>query len=211
MSRARVRGRHKPPIVGVTGHRPNSMPERHWARIKRNLAEAMTEIEASCSGGRPELMSGLAEGADRLAAFVALRRGWSLRAVLAFHRSRFEQDFSDCYAIGEFRALLEASDQVEEPGRKAHVGKPAEHGYDAVGRRLIGCADVLIAIWDGKGSQGKGGTIEVIERARKKGTRVVWIHATKAQSPRLLPPLGSVKAPPNRMAVARRQARASAR
>src|SRR4029078_10466166 len=96
--------------VGVTGHRPNRMPESQWARIKRDLAAVMAKVEATHPDHRLVLLSGIAEGADRLAAFAALGRGWSLHSILAFHRTRFEQDFPEPFAIGEFRALLAASE-----------------------------------------------------------------------------------------------------
>ena len=150
----------------------------------------MGEIEAANPARKLVLLSGLAEGADRLAAFVALGRGWALNAVLAFHRTRFEEDFPDPASVGEFRALLAAAADVAEPGRSAHVGKPGEDGYDAVARRLLDRSDVLIAIWDGQGSQGRGGTVEVIEAARENGTAVTWIHARKPQPPQMLPPHG---------------------
>jgi hypothetical protein len=179
--------------VGVTGHRPNRMPEKQWKRIQRDVSQVMGEIEAFNSGRRPVLLSGLAEGADRLTAFVALGRGWSLRAILAFHRSRFEKDFPEPHAMGEFRALLEASADVHEPRRYAHAGKRPDERYDAVGKRLLAFSEVLIAIWDGEGSRGKGGTVEVIEEAGKKGIPVIWIHAKKAQSPRWVSPIKAAK------------------
>ena len=177
--------------VGVTGHRPNRMPQQQWHRIKNQLAQVMAEIETSNLAHRTILLSGLAEGADRLAAFVALGRGWDLHAILAFHRRRFEEDFPDPFAVGEFRALLKASLTVEEPKKRAHLRRPPEEGYYRVGRRLLDLSDVLIAVWDGEGSRGKGGTVEVIEEARARGVPVVWVHANKAQSPKRL---GSTKA-----------------
>lgn len=171
--------------VGVTGHRPNRMPENQWDRIKRDLATVMAEVEATHPDRQLMLLSGIAEGADRLAAFAALGRGWSLRSILAFHRTRFEADFPAPFAVGEFRALLAASEAVEEPKKSAQFRAP-EDGYDAVARRLIASSDVLIAVWDGEGSRGKGGTVDVIEQAHAKGIPVIWVHARKTQSPRRL-------------------------
>jgi hypothetical protein len=160
------------------------MPRSQWDRIKRDLGAVMARIESTNPRHRPVLLSGLAEGADRLAAFVALGRGWPLHAVLAFHRSRFEEDFPDPYAIGEFRALLDASTKVEEPRKNAYVGKPPEQAYDAVGQQLLALSDVMIAVWDGHGSQGKGGTVEVIDQARKRNIPLFWVHAKRTQAPR---------------------------
>jgi hypothetical protein len=188
MTLKRAAKRVPPFVVGVTGHRPNRVPEAQWARIKAQLADVMAGIEAEHPGRGCVLVSGLAEGADRLAAFVALGRGWRLHAILAFHRSRFEQDFPAPFALGEFRALLAAADRVTEPGRSWHRGRPAEDGYHAVGEAVLKSSDLLIAIWDGEGSRGKGGTIEVMESARDRGLPIVWVHATSPSPPQPLAP-----------------------
>jgi hypothetical protein len=181
------RSREQPVYVGVTGHRPNRMPADQVGRVKRELVKAMARIEADHPGRRLVLLSGLAEGADRIAAFTALGRHWRLWAILAFHRARFEQDFPEPFARGEFRALLDASTAVEEPKRAAHVGRAPEDGYDAVGQRLLSLSNVLIAIWDGEGSRGRGGTAAVIEQAETRGIPVIWIHARRALPTRHLP------------------------
>jgi hypothetical protein len=164
------------------------MPESEWPRIRTALAAVMTEIARGHPRGRCRLISGLAEGADRLAAFVALGLGWSVDAILAFHRSRFEEDFPQASAVGEFRALLAAAATVTEPARRWHMGRPPEDGYDAMGATMLERCQILIAIWDGRGSRGKGGTIEVIDAARRRGVAVHWIHATQARRPRKLAP-----------------------
>lgn len=174
--------------VGITGHRPNRIPERHRERIKQDLADVMSQIQSENPKRPPVLLSGLAEGADRLAAFVALGLGWPLHTILAFHRTRFEEDFPQPFAKGEFQTLLDASKVIEEPRETAHSRRPPEDGYEAVGRALVAKCDVMIAIWDGEGSRGRGGTIEVIERARAKGTPVIWIHAKKNLAPQHLQP-----------------------
>jgi hypothetical protein len=175
-------------IVGITGHRPNRMPENEWPRIRQSLADVMAAIARSHGRRSCRLVTGLAEGADRLAAFVALGLGWPVDALLAFHRSRFEEDFPQASAIGEFRALLAAAATVAEPALRWHVGRPAEDGYDAMGAAMLARCQILIAIWDGQGSRGKGGTIEVIDAARRRGHQVHWIHATEARPPRKLAP-----------------------
>src|SRR5262245_47483701 len=184
ITKAPVRGKRF--RVGVTGHRPNRMPAPEWERIKSDLAKVMRRIEARQPGKRGVLLSGLAEGADRLAACVALGRDWELQAVLAFHRSRFEEDFPAPFAVGEFRALLAASAAVAEPSRRAHIKKPPEEGYHAVGQSILDQADALIAVWDGEGSRGKGGTVDVMEEARLRGIPVFWVHASKPVQPQQL-------------------------
>lgn len=174
--------------VGITGHRPNRLPAAHLQRVIDDLTSVMAKVEASNPGRRLTLASGLAEGADRLAAFAALGLGWRVRALLAFHRSRFEQDFQTKVSIGEFRALLGAASAVEEPRKGWDRNRPAEDGYHAVGERLLEISDVLLVVWDGEGSQGRGGTVDVMEAARSRGTPVFWIHAAAAHPPKRLKP-----------------------
>lgn len=174
--------------VGVTGHRPDRLPADEVPRIVEDVCAVMTRIAASHPGRRCTLLSGLAEGADRIAAFAALGLGWRLTAILAFHRSRFEQDFPSELATGEFRALLKAATRIEEPRKGWDRGKPAEDGYHRVGERLVAQSEILIAVWDGEASRGRGGTTDVIDAARAQGVAVMWVHAARKQAPKLLKP-----------------------
>jgi hypothetical protein len=180
----------KPLVVGITGHRPNHMPECEWNRVRQTLATVMRDIALRHPRQKCRLLSGLAEGADRLAACVALGLGWPFDVVLAFHRTRFEKDFPQPHAVGEFRALLAAASSIKEPGRRWHVGRPPEDGYDGVSAALQKLCAVLIAIWDGKNPRGRGGTRAVIDAARRCGIEVIWIHAVKAVPPRTLAATG---------------------
>jgi hypothetical protein len=164
------------------------MPESQWPRIETQLAEVMAQIEERHPKRSWVLISGLAEGADRLAAFVGLARGWKLHAILAFHRTRFEQDFRGPLSVGEFRALLGCANRITEPDRRWHLGRPANEGYDAMGAAMLELSQQLIAIWDGAASRGKGGTIEVIEAARRRAIPVAWVHAAKSVPPKVIPP-----------------------
>jgi len=198
-------GKRAPPfVVGVTGHRPNRIPDAQWTRLKAQVNDVMAGIEGEQAGRRCVLVSGLAEGADRLAAFVALGRGWALHTVLAFHRARFEQDFPEPFALGEFRALLAAADRVTEPRRNWHKGRPADDGYHTAGDAILKRSDLLIVVWDGEGSRGRGGTIEVMDSARDQGLPIVWVHATKASPPQPLTPKRSIVKGAHRSALRHR-------
>jgi hypothetical protein len=171
------------------------MPKSQWPRIEAQLAEVMAEIEARHPKRSRVLVSGLAEGADRLAAFVGLARGWKLHAILAFHRDRFEEDFHGPHSVGQFRALLGCADRITEPDPQWHLGRPANEGYDAMGTTMLELSQQLIAIWDGGASRGKGGTIEVIEAARRRAMPVVWVHAARSVPPKAIPPSARLTSP----------------
>jgi hypothetical protein len=171
------------------------MPASQWPRIATQLGDVMAQIEASHPKRSWVLVCGLAEGADRLAAFVGLARGWKLHAMLAFHRSRFEEDFRGPHSVGEFRALLRCADRITEPDPQWHLGRSANEGYDAVGTAMLNLSQQLIAVWDGGGSRGKGGTIEVIEAARGRAIPVMWVHAAKSVPPKVIPPSARLASP----------------
>jgi len=42
---------------------------------------------------------------------------------------------------------------------------------------VVDNCDVLIAVWDGEGAQGQGGTGEIVARARSQGKPVVIVRA----------------------------------
>ena len=158
--------------LAITGHRPNRLLRSQWHRLTRQLGEVMAELEADHPGRDFALLSGLAEGADRLAAEAALARGWGLIAMLPFSRGRYLDDFPEPNARAEFDALLaRASEVYEAPEADTYTDKAQP--YAELGDRLIAAADALIVIWDGKPSQGRGGTVEVMDAARAKPIPVI--------------------------------------
>jgi hypothetical protein len=42
---------------------------------------------------------------------------------------------------------------------------------------VVDNCDVFVAVWDGEGAQGQGGTGEIVERARSQGKPVVIVRA----------------------------------
>ncbi len=106
--------RDAPYAVAVTGHRPNRLSADQLPRLTPQLAEVMAELEAAHPGRRFMLLSGLAEGADRLATHAALARRWALVAMLPFSRARYMEDFPEPDAQAEFDALLARAETVDE-------------------------------------------------------------------------------------------------
>jgi hypothetical protein len=120
------------------------------------------------------MISPLAEGADRLAAAAALELGYRLEAPLPFSPAEYERDFPE--AVPEFRALLAAAEPrvlALDGGR----GDVETRSYEAVGRLVVRNCDLLIAIWDGGKSGGRGGTAEIVHYAGRHGLPIWWIPA----------------------------------
>ncbi len=48
-----------------------------------------------------------------------------------------------------------------------------EDGYLAAGQRVVDSSDLMLALWNGQPSAGKGGTADVVHYATERGVRVI--------------------------------------
>lgn len=132
------------------------------------------------------IVSPLAEGADRLVAHEALTVGADLQCPLPFLASEYESDFHTERSREEFRALLgRASSVFALDGARGPAGTEAR-AYERVGRLVLRHSDVLLALWDGKGAAGTGGTAQIVEEAVASGIPVVWLPLDAPTEPRVL-------------------------
>jgi len=115
------------------------------------------------------LMSALAEGADRLAAEVALDAGIGLIVPLPMQQELYEQDFDE-ESRRQFRQVLERAEFSYElplePGNTVESvqqeGAARDRQYQALGRELVQTCQILIAIWDGLPNGPVGGTSDLV-------------------------------------------------
>jgi hypothetical protein len=156
--------------IGVTGHRVLA----DVPRVLAGVEEALDRIEAAFPGRPLVVVSCLAEGADRLVAEAVLRRpGAQLVAVLPMPRGELVVDFVTAESRAEFAALLaRAAEVVELPARATR-----DEAYAAANEWMLGGVDVLVAVWDGADAQGRGGTAEVVARARAGHLPLAWVHS----------------------------------
>jgi hypothetical protein len=179
--------------VGVTGHRVAALGEGAEAdalagRIAAMLglleeqARAVLACETALFAPDPPtftLVSPLADGADQIAAEVALARGWALQAVLPFTvaETRAEQEPA---AAARFDALLPRAQRILElPG----LPDAAPAAYRMAGRATVAHADVVLAVWDGLPPRGAGGTAEVVEQALVLGLPVIHLPVGNGHAP----------------------------
>jgi hypothetical protein len=167
--------------IGVVGHRPNRLtaPKTVAGDITRLL-----DCIVDAAGEEPVMLaSALAEGADMIAARQAVSRGIALQAVLPFARAEYQRDFPD--AAQEFYALLQAAAQIVElPGKRHH----APQAYEAAALEILDNAALLIAVWDGGPSGGRGGTTESIRQATARKLPILWVDAAGQKKPASIPP-----------------------
>lgn len=151
-----------PVVLGVTGHRDlSALDEERFSEFVRGVLEqyleALTHTEII-------LITGLAEGADQVAARVALNLpGITVIAALPMSLHDYREDF-DGDARAEFNHLLErCSAWIEVVPPRMEVGElERDIYYQNHGRWLATNCQVLIAAWDGKPPQLVGGTADNI-------------------------------------------------
>ena len=158
-----------PVVIGVTGHR--DIPVADIPILKEAIKKQLNGFRDRCPNSPLLLVTGLAEGADRLVAQCALELNaleaektiWSIGAILALPQADFEQDFDSEASIAEFRDLLAACTwrQVAPAG----VSRPV--CYELVGKLISLQAQWLIALWDGQDNDKRGGTASVVRLFRE--------------------------------------------
>lgn len=150
-------------IVAVSGHR------FYGERAGAYLHDAVGGLlDSWLRSGPVRVVTSLAEGADQLVASEALARGATLDVVVP--SEGFRASLDEAYR-GEYDRLLAAADDVEV--RDHH--EPGSDAYLEAGLAVLDRADVLLALWDGEPARGVGGTGDVVEAARARGTEVVVV------------------------------------
>lgn len=151
-----------PLVLAVTGHR--DVPADDLAVLSAAVSAQLRKLSAQHPNSPGLLLSGLAEGADRLVARCALEAGWALGVVLPLPQSDYEADFSDERSVADFRELIARAAWCRDISAAGAV-RPA--CYDALGDWLARRSQVLIALWDGGAGKGVGGTADVVKRFRE--------------------------------------------
>ncbi len=157
-------------ILGVTGHRVLAEQDK----ISAGVAAGLDRVEAAYPGRPLVLLSPLAEGADRLVATEVLKRtNGRLRVPLPLPLADYMSDFPSPESQIEFKDLLGRADQVFSMAPR----ETRNAAYEAVGHYVVDHAQVVIAVWDGEGAQGQGGTGAIVARARSQGKPIVIVRA----------------------------------
>ncbi len=161
-----------PLVVGVTGHRdlvPEEVPG-----IEKAVRELLEDLRKRFPDRPLQVMSPLAEGADRIVALIAEDLGIELVVPLPMPENLYAQDFESSQSWAEFGRL--SANAVRRwtmplaPGNTeasiADHGTERNRQYAEVGAWIATQSDILIAIWDGKTIDDVGGTSQIVEFRR---------------------------------------------
>ncbi len=155
-----------PIVIGVTGHR--DLVDEEVEPLAERISAFYAELQRRFPDTPLLLMSALAEGADRLAARVALDAGVGVQAVLPMPAARYRDDFSTDDSKRDFDALCQRAEVIEMPTTKKQQHDIAEPGharslaYANAGMFISAHCHILLALWDGVPSHSLGGTSQII-------------------------------------------------
>jgi hypothetical protein len=151
--------------IGITGH-TNLAPD-----AVEPVTGALRNAVGGLSGARPVTgVTCLARGADQLFARVVLDLGGDIEVVLpaADYRERKVRPDN----ASEFAELISKAEEVttmpfETSGRDAYL---------AASEHVLASVAAMLAVWDGRPGDGRGGTGDVVAEARQRGipVTVVW-------------------------------------
>lgn len=161
-----------PLMLGITGHR-DLRPEDE-PKLEQKVESVFRQFQSRYPRTPLVLLSPLAEGADRLAARVALRCNVRLVVPLPMPQQQYVRDF-DAASLAEFEALLAKAEQVFELPLIAgncddNIAEQNVHRstqYAFVGAYIVQHCQLLIALWNGVPNNQCGGTGEVVDFQRK--------------------------------------------
>ena len=154
-----------PIVIGTVGHRDLDTANRAIARAVRKECK---RLRRKYRDSPFLILSGLAEGADRLIARIALEElDAVLIAVLPFPAADFCADFTTEASREEFRSFIgrsAATFDVHLPSDEEwkRPGGMRDVQYARVGALIAEQSQILLALWDGNPARGVGGTGDVV-------------------------------------------------
>lgn len=149
-------------IVGITGHRDIFVEDE--AELRRLVSDQLQALKNEFPNTPLLLLSGLAEGADRLVVKVAIELDISFSAVLPMPQEEYCNDFETMESKQEFTQLLTYAKWIEtlpSPAYNMHTSSRNDC-YEQLGVYLARYSQVLMALWDGDTTEKAGGTSQVV-------------------------------------------------
>ncbi len=161
--------RRLPLVIAVTGHR--NLCAEELPGLRRSVRDFLVDMRDRFPDRRLQLLTPLAEGADQLAADVALELELEVIAVLPMSASAYRDDFPSPDRLEAFDLKLARMHEVIElPPVQGHAadahaepGAERDAQYAQLGVFLAAHCHLLLAIWDGKPSDHVGGTADVVQ------------------------------------------------
>jgi uncharacterized membrane protein HdeD (DUF308 family) len=155
-----------PIVIGVTGHR--DLVDGEVGQIRDEIARLFHMLRDRFPATPLRVMSSLAEGADRVAAEVALDHGIPVQAVLPMPAVHYRDDFGSEDSKSKFDELCRQSEIMQIPLTESEIAAANASAdsravaYAQAGMFISAHCHVLLAIWDGRSSDKVGGTAQIV-------------------------------------------------
>ncbi len=157
--------------IGFTGHR--SLPDEEKSR---QLIYGFLKERKAATPGMIYGVSSAAAGGDLLFAESCIQLEIPLRVLLPLPKEQFRDDF-DPATWQRAENVLSKAVSVEVTGGN----QPRNENYYECGIETVHQSTLLIALWDGESSRGKGGTQEIVAFAKSIGRPVIWFHSSTGE------------------------------
>jgi len=165
---------HKYIKVGITGHRygvNELIYKKLFAYLKTYIVEYHFTIDT--------IVSPLADGTDRIVALELMNQyGAKLIVPLPFEIDSYKKTILS-ERKEEFELLLQRASNVVQLSSLYQDSK--EVGYLRAGKYVVDHCDLLIVVWDGKVSQGLGGTADIVMYAKSKKRNILYINTLSGE------------------------------
>lgn len=160
MSRLAAR-RSSPFIIGVSGHR-NVHPAA-VAAVRQEIGSLFALLRSRMPHTELRLMTGMAQGADLIAAQVALEAGVCIEAVLPRPLEQYAAEFDEPSAALLRKLIAHPSSSCTVlAGDSAGADEPHDAAYVRLSEALAARSSLLLALWNGEISPHAGGTSDTV-------------------------------------------------
>lgn len=165
--------------ISITGHR--DLKEVHSESYKQQIKEYILSIMQK-NNENIKIITPLADGADRLIAYVSMELELGFEVLLPMPRELYIQDF-DTSSLEEFIFLESKASSIStmplywENTIKSitSYGIDRDYQYSEVGRILAKESDYMIALWDRIDNQKWRGTAHVVKMRREYYYKDIFI------------------------------------
>jgi hypothetical protein len=158
-----------PLFIGITGHR--DIRDEDKTVLKELIKSILKEKIRQCPDTPIVVLTPLAEGADRLAAWAALECGISFISPLPMPVNEYRNDFVNPESLDEFNLLLGKAETWFElslpegtfPEDLQKNRSKRDEQYYQIGFYIARYSQLLIALWDGVDQVKRGGTAHIVK------------------------------------------------